>query len=123
MRPATPWRVVFVLAVTIVVVMIAARMFGNEIECSWADGCRGVPQSRIEVILPAVIAGALEDYRPVDALTVSPDDYDAAADWCWDQYMEVTAVMWQQAFRADSLESEFYAARVRIAELERQTSP
>lgn len=56
MRPATPWRVVFVLAVTIVLMLVAMRMLGYDLE--------NLPLEQIAQAETAV---------DLDAITVSPE--------------------------------------------------
>jgi len=69
-------------------------------------------------LTPAVaIEAALLDYNPQDAMRL-PDDYDPAADYCWDRYLTLSSYYWDAEQRADSLEHEVYRLRGRVADLE-----
>ena len=82
---------------------------------TWKAGERLTPRvAEPEVVLAAVVAQALDDYAPVDAIReLSPDDHDATLEWALDRYAVVLRQMTDTVLVLDSLRMRLAKCEVR----------
>lgn len=62
------------------------------------------PEVGVEVVLPAVVAEMVDDYRPEDVIREpGPDDHDATLEWALDRYAMLLRQVTDSATVLDSL--------------------
>lgn len=107
-RPRRPLRLADLAIVVVFTVTVTVGMV------LWQRVER-VPEP--EVLLPAVLATALDDYQPGFDPIIALDSAEARAnaDYCWDRYVDVVSLLNRATHRADSLGHELIALQVRMA--------
>ena len=72
------------------------------------------PEPEAEVVLPAVVAKMVDDYRPVDAIReLGPEDHDATLEWALDRYAVLLRQVGDSAIVLDSLRYRIARCEVR----------